>query len=396
MNIELSSRVQRVQPSPTLVIAATASRLRREGKDIIGLATGEPDFDTPDAIKVAAIEAIQSGQTKYTAVDGTVGLKTAVAAKFERDNGLKYAPDQILVSTGAKQSIFNLCQALLSEGDEAIIPAPYWVSYPDIVLLADAKPVIVSAGQSQGFKLTAEQLEAAITPRTRLLMLNSPSNPSGVAYSEAELKALAEVLLKHPQVIIATDDIYEDILFDGQPFSNIVMACPELYDRTVVINGVSKAYAMTGWRIGYAGGPATLIKAMKKVQSQSTSNPCSISQAAAEAALNGPQDVIDTMVSAYAERHHFVHATLNRIEGVDCLPSDGTFYSFPNAEPLIERLPGINDDVELAGYFLEQAEVALVPGTAFGMPGHFRVSYATSMENLETALGRIANLVTNS
>ncbi|HHJ20837.1 MAG TPA: pyridoxal phosphate-dependent aminotransferase, partial [Gammaproteobacteria bacterium] len=342
MNIELSSRVQRVQPSPTLVIAATASRLRREGKDIIGLATGEPDFDTPDAIKVAAIEAIQSGQTKYTAVDGTVGLKTAVAAKFERDNGLKYAPDQILVSTGAKQSIFNLCQALLSEGDEAIIPAPYWVSYPDIVLLADAKPVIVSAGQSQGFKLTAEQLEAAMTPRTRLLMLNSPSNPSGVAYSEAELKALAEVLLKHPQVIIATDDIYEDILFDGQPFSNIVMACPELYDRTVVINGVSKAYAMTGWRIGYAGGPATLIKAMKKVQSQSTSNPCSISQAAAEAALNGPQDVIDTMVSAYAERHHFVHATLNRIEGVDCLPSDGTFYSFPNAEPLIERLPGIN------------------------------------------------------
>lgn len=396
MNIELSSRVQRVQPSPTLVIAATASRLRREGKDIIGLATGEPDFDTPDHIKVAAIEAIQAGQTKYTAVDGTVSLKAAVAEKFERDNSLKYAADQVLVSTGAKQSIFNLCQALLNPGDEVIIPAPYWVSYPDIVLLADAKPVIVSAGQSQGFKLTADQLEAAITPNTRLLMLNSPSNPSGVTYSKTELKGLAEVLLKHPQVVIATDDIYEHILFDGRPFSNIVMACPDLYDRTVVINGVSKAYAMTGWRIGYAGGPAPLIKAMKKVQSQSTSNPCSISQAAAEAALNGPQDMINTMVTAYTERHAFVQTTLNQIDGIDCLASDGTFYSFPNAEPLIERLPGVDNDVALASYFLEHAEVALVPGTAFGMPGHFRVSYATSMAHLETALSRIANTITNT
>jgi aspartate aminotransferase len=389
LDIKLSSRVQRIKPSPTLAVSALANQLKAEGKDIVGLGAGEPDFDTPEHICEAAIQAIHAGQTHYTAVDGTAGLKQAIIDKFERENGLSYAPDQILVSCGGKQSYYNLCQALLDAGDEVIIPAPYWVSYPDMVLLADGEPVIVYAGQDQGFKLLPEQLEAAITPRTRLLTLNSPSNPTGVAYSEAELAALAEVLRRHPQVLIATDDMYEHILFAGRKFVNILNVAPDLTPRTIVLNGVSKAYAMTGWRIGYAGGPKPLIAAMKKIQSQSTSNPTSVSQAAAEAALNSDQSCIETMRQAFEKRHAFVVEALNGIDGISCLPADGTFYSFPQVSELIDRLPGIENDTQFAEYLLEQVGVALVPGTAFGAPGHVRISFATSMENLEKAMERI-------
>lgn len=393
LDIKLSSRVQRVKPSPTLAVTALAAQLRAEGRDIIGLGAGEPDFDTPEHIKQAAIEAIRAGQTKYTAVDGTPALKDAIIRKFQRDNGLAYAPDQILVSCGGKQSFFNLAMALLDPGDEVIIPAPYWVSYPDMVLLADGKPVILQAGQDQGFKLTPEQLEAAITPKTRLLVLNSPSNPTGVAYSREEFVALGEVLRRHPDILIATDDMYEHILFGGEAFVNIVMACPDLYERTIVLNGVSKAYSMTGWRIGYAGGPKALIGAMKKIQSQSTSNPTSISQAASVAALDGDQACVGEMLTAFEQRHRFVVDSLNAIDGIECLPSDGTFYSFPNVEGVIARMDGISNDTELAQLLLEKVGVALVPGSAFGTEGHLRLSFATSMENLEKALARIAQAV---
>ncbi len=392
MIIDLSERIQRVKPSPTLTISANAAKLKREGVDVISLGTGEPDFDTPKFIQDAGIAAIRGGQTRYTAVDGTPELKEAVIAKFKRDNALDYEPDQILVSVGGKQSFFNLCQALLNSGDEVIVPAPYWVSYPDMILLADAVPVIVEASQQQNFKLTPEQLDAAITPKTRLLVINSPSNPTGVCYSSDELRALGDVLLQHPHVLIATDDMYEHILFGGRQFTNIVMACPELYERTIVLNGVSKAYAMTGWRIGYAGGPKPLIQAMKKMQSQSTSNPCSISQAAAAAALSGDQSCIADMVAQYEKRHDFVYKALDAIPGLSCLPSDGTFYSFPNAQGAIEAVDGIDNDVVLAEYILQEAKVAVVPGSAFGLPCHFRVSYATSMENLQESLSRIAKL----
>lgn len=389
MDIKLSSRVQRVKPSPTLAVTALAARLRSEGKDVIGLGAGEPDFDTPESIKQAAIEAIKAGKTKYTPVDGTPELKQAIIDKFRRDNGLEYQASQILVSSGGKQSFYNLCQALLDPEEEVIIPAPYWVSYPDMVLLADGKPVIVAAEQSQGFKIRPEQLEAAITDRTRLFVINSPSNPTGVAYSKEELGALAEVLLKHPKVLIATDDMYEHIMFAGKPFVNILNACPELYDRTIVLNGVSKAYSMTGWRIGYAGGPEQLIKAMKKVQSQSTSNPASISQAASVEALNGDQGCIMEMLKAFEHRHAYVVDRLNAIEGFECLPSDGTFYSFPNVAGAISKL-GLANDTEFSEYLLNEGGVALVPGSAFGLPGHIRLSFATSMDNLEKALDRIA------
>jgi len=392
VDIKLSSRVQRVKPSPTLAVTALAAKLRSEGKDVIGLGAGEPDFDTPENIKQAAIEAIKAGKTKYTAVDGTPELKQAIIDKFQRDNQFDYQPDQILVSSGGKHSFFNLCQALLDPEDEVIIPAPYWVSYPDMVLLADGKPVIVSAPQEQGFKILPEQLEAAITERTRLFVINSPSNPTGVAYDTEELTALGEVLLRHPQVLVATDDMYEHIMFGGQPFVNILNACPALYARTIVLNGVSKAYSMTGWRIGYAGGPASLIKAMKKVQSQSTSNPASISQAAAVEALNGDQSCITEMLSAFEQRHQFVVDRLNHIEGIQCLPSNGTFYSFPDVTQVLDRL-GLSNDTELSEYLLNQAGVALVPGSAFGLQGHIRLSFATSMENLEKALERIASAV---
>lgn len=392
MTIQLSDRVQRVKPSPTLAISALAQQLKAEGRDIINLGVGEPDFPTPTHIKQAAIKAMEENKTGYTAVDGVPELKDAIIAKFKRDNGFDYERDQVLVSCGGKQSISNLCQALLNEGDEVIIPAPYWVSYPDIVLLAGGVPVILEAGQEENFKLTADKLDAAITDKTRLFMINSPSNPTGVSYDKSELQALGKVLLKYPNIIVATDDMYEHILFGDNEFSNILIETPKLNDRCVVLNGVSKAYAMTGWRIGYAAGPVELIKGMKKIQGQSTSNPTSISQYAAVAAINGDQSCLVPMLKAFNERHDYVVKALNEVEGVDCLPSDGTFYSFPNIQGLIDRLEGISNDAEFAEHLLDKTGVALVPGSAFGLEGHIRISYATSMENLEKSIERIASL----
>lgn len=389
MDIQLAERVQRVKPSPTMAVTARAAEMRAAGHDIIGLGAGEPDFDTPEHISAAAIEAIRAGQTRYTAVDGTPALKKAIQAKFERDNGLHYEANQILVSSGAKQSLYNLFMALLDEGDEVVIPAPYWVSYPDMALLAGATPVVVEADQSQRFKITPDQLDAAITDRTRIVVLNSPSNPTGSAYSRAELEALGEVLRRYPDVVIASDDIYEEILWTDEGFANIVMACPDLTERTVVVNGVSKGYAMTGWRIGYAAGPAPVIGAMKKIQSQSTSNASSISQAASVAALDGDQSVIGPMVKAFRERHDYVVERLNAMQGVSCIVGDGTFYAYPNVSGAIAALDGVENDTALAEYLIGEANVALVPGTAFGLPGHMRISYATSMENLEKAMDRL-------
>ena len=388
-DINLSDRVQRIKPSPTLAITSKAAELRAQGKDIIGLGAGEPDFDTPDHIKQAAIEAINAGKTKYTPVDGTPGLKKAVIDKFKRENGLDYEAGQILVSSGGKQSFFNMALALLNDGDEAIIPAPYWVSYPDMVKVAGGVPVILETDLDSRFKITPQQLEQAITPKTRLFVINSPSNPSGMAYSKEELAALGEVLKKHPDIVVATDDMYEHILWTGQPFVNIVNACPELYDRTVVMNGVSKAYSMTGWRIGYAGGPQKLIAAMKKVQSQSTSNPASISQAAAEAALSGDQQCVKDMVKAFKERHDYVVDALNKLPGVTCAPGDGTFYAFPDFSGAIADMDGVESCTDLAAQLLETAEVALVPGSAFGAPGCLRLSFAVGMDTLVEAISRI-------
>ena len=389
MDIQLAERVQRVKPSPTMAVTARAAEMRAAGHDIIGLGAGEPDFDTPEHISAAAIEAIRAGQTRYTAVDGTPALKKAIQAKFERDNGLHYEANQILVSSGAKQSLYNLFMALLDEGDEVVIPAPYWVSYPDMALLAGATPVVVEADQSQRFKITPDQLDAAITDRTRIVVLNSPSNPTGSAYSRAEFEALGEVLRRYSDVVIASDDIYEEILWTDEGFANIVMACPDLTERTVVVNGVSKGYAMTGWRIGYAAGPAPVIGAMKKIQSQSTSNASSISQAASVAALDGDQSVIGPMVKAFRERHDYVVERLNAMQGVSCIVGDGTFYAYPNVSGAIAALDGVESDTALAEYLIGEANVALVPGTAFGLPGHMRISYATSMENLEKAMDRL-------
>jgi aspartate aminotransferase len=392
VDIQLSERVLSIKPSPTLAVTNKAAELKAAGKDIIGLGAGEPDFDTPEHIKAAATEAIAKGFTKYTAVDGTPGLKKAIIAKLKRDQGLDYAANQILVSCGGKQSFFNLSLALLNKGDEVIIPAPFWVSYPDMVIIADGTPVIVECPQAQGYKITAAQLEKAITPKTRLLVLNSPSNPTGMVYSKAELLALADVLRKHPHVLIATDDMYEHIIWTAEKFENIVTVAPDLYDRTIVLNGVSKAYAMTGWRIGYAAGPVKLINAMKNVQSQSTSNPTSISQVAAEAALNGPQDVLVPMVKAFKERHDYVVSTLNTIAGVSCSPADGAFYAFCNVEGAIAKL-GLKNDLEFSEHLLNTVGVAVVPGSAFGLDGHMRISYATSMKVLEDALGRIRKAI---
>ena len=386
---DLSKRVCAIKPSPTLAVSNLASQLRAEGRDVIGLGAGEPDFDTPDHIREAAIEAIRNGDTHYTAVDGTPALKKAIIDKFQRDNGLSYQADQILVSCGGKQSFFNLCQALLDEGDEVIIPAPYWVSYPDIVILADATPVIVETGIASEFKITADMLEAAITDNTRMLVLNSPSNPTGVGYSMAELKALGEVLLRHPGILIMTDDMYEHIVWGDYEFCNILNACPDLYERTMVFNGVSKAYAMTGWRIGYAAGDAGIIKAMKKIQGQSTSNPASVSQAAAVAALNGDHAPVRAMVTEFRKRHDYLVAELNSIRHIDCLQSQGTFYSFPNIQAFIDSRDDLTNDVDVANLLLEQVGVALVPGSAFGAEGYMRISFATSMDNLEKAVSRI-------
>lgn len=392
MDVELANRVQRIKPSPTLAITAKAGELRAAGRDVIGLGAGEPDFDTPEHIRAAAIEAINGGQTRYTPVDGTPELKQAIINKLQRDQGLTYEPGQILVSNGGKQSFYNLACALLNSGDEVVIPGPYWVSYPDMVLLADGVPEIIEAGQDQRFKITAEQLEGAINPRTRLVVLNSPSNPTGTAYTKAELQALGDVLRQHPDVLIATDDIYEHILWADEPFHNIATACPDLAERTVIINGVSKAYAMTGWRIGYAAGPQSVIAAMKKIQSQSTSNPCSISQAAAVAALDGDQGCIQPMLEAFRERHDYVVERLNGMKGVSCVASDGTFYTFPDMSGAIEAMPGVDNDVDFAEKLINDAEVALVPGSAFGLAGHTRISYATSMDNLVKAMDRLENV----
>ena len=388
LNQSLSHRVQNIKPSPTLAITARAAALKAAGQDIIGLGAGEPDFDTPQHIKQAAIDAINAGFTKYTAVDGTPQLKAAICRKFARDNNLSYKPSQVLVSCGGKHSFFNLAQALLNSGDEVIIPAPYWVSYPDMVQLAEGVPVIIEAGIEAGFKITPAQLEAAITPRTKLMVINSPSNPTGVTYSKAELLALGAVLSRHPHVLVATDDIYEHNLFGDEPFINILTACPQLVERGIVLNGVSKTYSMTGWRIGYAAGPEWLIKAMTNIQSQSTSNPTSISQVAATAALDGDQTCIKEMVAAFKTRHDYVLGRLNAMPGLHCLPSQGAFYSFPDCREAIRTL-GLKDDLALAEQLITQAGVAVVPGTPFGAPGYMRLSFATSMDNLRKALDRI-------
>lgn len=396
MQISLSHRVQRIKPSPTLAVSARAANLKAQGHDIIGLGAGEPDFDTPHPIKVAAIQAIEQGFTKYTAVEGILALRTAIVQKFAHDNQLTFDTNQILVSCGGKQSFFNLAQALLNQGDEVIIPAPYWVSYPDIVLLADAKPIIIQTDIKQHFKITPEQLEKAITPQTKLFVINSPSNPTGIAYTREELCGLAEVLLKYSHVLIATDDMYEHILWRTEPFSNIVMVCPELYARTIVLHGVSKTYAMTGWRIGYAAGPQDLIQAMSNIQGQSTSNPCSISQMAALAALTGDQSCVTTMVAAFKERHDFVVQALNDIPGVQCLPGDGTFYAFANVQAVIDRIPtalGIQNDVDFSEFLLQKAQVAVVPGSAFGASGYIRLSFATSLELLQEAMKRLGSCI---
>lgn len=390
MDYKLSRRVNAIKPSPTLAVSQKAAELKAQGKDVIGLGVGEPDFNTPEFICTAAKQAIDNGHTRYTAVDGVIELKQAVCDKFKRDNYLEYEPANIIISNGGKHSIFNLLTAWLDEGDEVVIPAPYWVSYPDMTLLVGAKPVVVEATIEQQYKMTAHQLRSAITAKTRMLFLNSPSNPTGMAYTADELKALAEVLRDHPHILVATDDMYEHILWGDEPFVNLAMVAPDLQDRIVILSGVSKAYAMTGWRIGYAAGPKPIIAAMKKVQSQSTSNPSAISQQAALAALQGDQSCISTMVSAFKERHDYLVEALHAIPGIQCLPGNGTFYTFPNVTGLM-RKAGVSTDVELCERLLEEVNVALVPGSAFGSPGHFRLSFATSLDVLEEAVKRISN-----
>ncbi|RNC78909.1 pyridoxal phosphate-dependent aminotransferase [Piscirickettsia salmonis] len=390
-----AARLAQIKPSPTLALNAKAKELRAQGRPIINLSVGEPDFDTPEHIKQGAIAAIHAGKTKYTAPDGTPELKTAIINKFRQENKLDYQISEIIISVGAKHSLYNIAQALIDEGDEVIIPAPYWVSYPDIVMLAEGKPIIIEASFEQHFKITAEQLEKAITPKTKFFILNSPSNPTGMDYSLTELKALAEVLKKHPHVNIISDDIYEHIRWSDQPFVNIVNACPDLKDRTLVVNGVSKGYAMTGWRIGYIAGPEVAITAMRKIQSQSTSNPCSIAQEAARTALEDNTSIscIKDMVKAFKKRHDLVTNRLNNIPGMRCLAVQGTFYAFVNVEGVIAQRQDINSDSELAELLLNKANVASVPGSAFGSPGHLRLSYALNEATLTQALDQIEQVL---
>lgn len=389
----IAANVTRIQPSATLAMTQRVGELKRSGVDIIGLSAGEPDFDTPDFVKEAAIAAIRNGQTKYTDVGGTPALRAAIAAKFLRDNGLTYADDQVIVGVGGKHVLFNALCASVDPGDEVIIPAPYWVSYPDIVAYAGGTSVFIAAGAGQNYKITAQQLDAAITPRTRWVILNSPSNPTGAAYGASELAALGEVLRRHPHVLILTDDMYEHVWYADTPFATIAQVCPDLYDRTLTVNGCSKAYAMTGWRIGYAGGPSWLIKAMAKLQSQSTSNPCSIAQAAATAALNGNQDFLDERNAAFRERRDTVVAMLNDTPGLVCPVPEGAFYVYPDASGCIgKRTPDgqvVDSDAALVDYFITAARVAAVPGHAFGLSPAFRISYATSLDLLEEACRRI-------
>jgi aspartate aminotransferase len=389
----LAAALGRIQPSATMAMTGRVAELKAKGVDVIGLSAGEPDFDTPDFVKEAAIQAIRDGKTKYTVVDGTAELKAAVAGKFLRDNNLTYAANQISVNCGGKHTLFNALVATVEAGDEVIIPAPYWVSYPDIVQFAGGTPVIIAAGAAQGYKISAEQLDRAITPRTKWLILNSPSNPTGAAYSADELKALGEVLLRHPHVMVMTDDMYEHIWYASTPFATIAQVCPDLYDRTLTVNGCSKAYAMTGWRIGYAGGPTWLIKAMSTLQSQSTTNPSSISQAAALAGLNGPQDFLIDRNKAFKKRRDLVVSMLNDAPGLSCPVPEGAFYVYPDASGVIGKSTPdgktINSDEDLIGYFLDSAGVAAVHGAAFGLSPAFRISYATSEDILTEACGRI-------
>ena len=391
MSTILSSRVQKIQPSATIAVSDKAKQLKAQGVQIVSMGSGEPDFDTPVNIQKAATRAIGAGETRYTPVDGTPQLKKAICEKFKRENALDYAVNEVLDSSGGKQVFYNLCQTILSKGDEVIIPSPYWVSYPDMTILADATPVFIEAGLNQEFKITAEQLESSINANTKLFVLNSPSNPTGSVYTKSEIESLSSVLEKHPHVHIISDDIYEHIRWEDDEFVNIVMACPNLKDRTIILNGVSKAYAMTGWRIGYAAGPENIIKAMKKIQGQSTSNPSSISQAAALEAISGDQSFINMMVEAFERRHNFLVENLNAIDGIECPRSRGAFYSFPRVQGLIDRL-GLKDDVEFSTYCLDKISLALVPGSAFGAPGHVRLSFATSMDNLKLAIDRLSNI----
>lgn len=389
----LSAALNRIAPSATLAMSGRVMDLKAQGIDVIGLSAGEPDFDTPDFVKDAAIQAIRDGHTNYTAVDGIAPLKTAIAAKFKRDNGIEYSNKQITVNAGGKHTLFNALVATVDKGDEVIIPAPYWVSYPDIVQYAGGTPVIVLAGAAQNYKMLPEQLEAAITSKTCWLILNSPSNPTGAAYTAAELKALGEVLLRHPQVMLLTDDMYEHIWYAKEPFATMLQVCPDLYDRTLTMNGASKAYAMTGWRIGYAGGPEWLIKAMGALQSQSTSNPCSISQYAALAALTGPQDFLKERNAAFKERRDLVVAMLNDAPGLSCPTPEGAFYVYPDATGVMgmttPKGKKIETDEDLINYFLDDWQVAAVHGGAFGLSPGFRISYATSESILKEACNRV-------
>lgn len=389
----ISKALGRIQPSATLAMTAKVTELKAQGIDVIGLSAGEPDFDTPDFVKEAAIQAIRDGDTNYTTVDGTAALKQAIVDKFARDNDLTYTTKQVTANNGGKHTLFNALVATLDEGDEVIIPAPYWVSYPDIVNYAGGTPVIVKAGADQGYKITPEQLEAAISPKTKWVILNSPSNPSGAAYSAEELKALGAVIMPHDHVMVMTDDMYEHIWYADFAFSTIAQVCPELFDRTLTVNGVSKAYAMTGWRIGFAGGPEWLIKAMAKLQSQSTSNPCSISQAAAVAALNGPQEFLVERNAAFEKRRDLVVSMINDTPGLQCPTPEGAFYVYPDASELMGKTTPkgavIATDEDLITYFLEEAQVAAVHGAAFGLSPAFRISYATSEELLIEACTRI-------
>jgi aspartate aminotransferase len=389
----LSQALGRIKPSPTMAVTNRAAELKAAGRDVIGLGAGEPDFDTPDHIKEAAIAAIRAGDTKYTAVDGTKALKQAISGKFKRENGLEYGLDQITVNVGGKHTIFNAMMASVDAGDEVIIPTPYWVSYPDIINFCGGTPVYVEGSLAQGFRITPEQLDAAITPKTKWLILNSPSNPSGAAYSRAQIRALADVLLKHPHVWILTDDMYEHLLFDDFEFATIAQVEPALYDRTLTMNGASKAYAMTGWRIGYAAGPKQLIKAMATLQSQSTTNPCSISQAATVAALNGPQDFLKVRGAVFQQRRDLVVSMLNQAPGLVCPKPEGAFYVYPSCAGLIGKKTEdgkiLESDEDVAAYLLDSVGVAVVHGAAFGLSPHFRISYATSTEILEDACQRI-------
>jgi len=392
----ISERSKNIKPSPTLAVSARAAKLRSEGKDIISLSAGEPDFDTPEYIKNAAIKALNNGQTKYTAVDGTPELKQAIIDKFKKENELEYKNNEILVSCGAKHSLYNLFQATLNPGDEIILTAPYWASYPDMAILAGAKPVIIKTTIAENFKINADNLSQAISGKTRMLILNSPSNPSGANYSRDELTAIADVMLKNKNIIIVTDDIYEHIFWGSEKFANIINSCSQLYNRTIVVNGVSKAYSMTGWRIGYAAGPNEIIKEMKKIQSQSTSNPNSIAQAAAVSALNGKNDFIKECVNTFKGRHDFIIKALKEIDGIEILGSEGTFYTFPDMNNIIKKLHNISNDIELAEFFIEKAGVAMVPGSAFGVPGCMRISFATNMENIKEGIRRIKNILSSS